>query len=356
MYDFSTKRSIGPRSVRHGFTMVELLTVIAIIGMLIGMLLPALQSARETARRSNCGSNIRQLVLATLVYESTNRKLPPSMLHARGTVFANNNGSWGVHGRILPYIEEASASLKIDLEAAWDQPPNSTTGVPTARVSVFVCPSEMNDTVRTKNGAAFVYPHNYGFNFGTWFVYDPANGNGGDGAFYPNSRLTMSKISDGTSKTLCAAEVKAFTPYVRNTADPGSSYPASSPPPDSSVISTIAAGGTAKLGPLTNDNTGHTEWPDGRVHHSGFTTVFAPNTLVHFTKDGLSYDIDYSSRQEGTHATARTFAAITARSFHRGKVNTAMLDGSVTIFAEDVDMRVWRALGTRAGGESTHVE
>lgn len=356
MHGFSHERLTRLQRIRHGFTMVELLTVIAILGMLVGILLPALQSARETARRSNCGSNMRQLALATLAYEGTHRKLPPSMLHTPGTVFAGNNGSWGIHGRILPYIEEASAAVKVNLEAAWDQPPNSTSGVPTTRISVFVCPSEPYDTVRTKSGLPFVYPHNYGFNFGTWFVYDPANGNGGDGAFFPNSRLTMAKIADGASKTFCAAEVKAYTPYVRNTSDPGSSYPASSPPPDPSVISTLASGGETKLGPLTNDNTGHTEWPDGRVHHSGFTTVFVPNTKVPYTVGGLTYDIDYSSRQEGNSATVRTFAAITARSPHRGKVNTAMLDGSVTIFDENVDLRVWRALGTRAGGETTVID
>jgi len=336
-----------------GFTLVELLVVIAIIATLIGLLLPAIQGARESARRTTCSSNLRQIALATLVFESTKRRLPPSMLHTPGTVFPSNNHSWGIHGRILPFIEEASAAVKVNLEVGWDQSPNSTSGVPTTRIAVFLCPSEANDKVRTKNGAAFVYPHNYGFNFGTWFVYDPANGNGSDGAFFPNSRLTMAKIADGTSKTLCAAEVKAYTPYVRNTSDPGSSYPASSPPPGPSVISTLAAGGDAKVGPQTNDNTGHTEWPDGRVHHSGFTTVFTPNTKVPYTKDGLPYDIDYSSRQEGNSATVRTFAAITARSYHPGVVNTARLDGTVLPVSDDIDLTVWRALSTRAGGEVT---
>ena len=91
---------------RSGFTLVELLVVIAIIATLIGLLLPAVQGAREAARRMSCSSNLRQLSLATLVYESTMRRLPPSMIHEPGTAFANNNGSWGVSGRILPYIEE----------------------------------------------------------------------------------------------------------------------------------------------------------------------------------------------------------------------------------------------------------
>jgi prepilin-type N-terminal cleavage/methylation domain-containing protein len=339
--------------VVRGFTLVELLVVIAIIATLIGLLLPAVQGAREAARRMQCSSNLRQLALATLVYETTNRRLPPSMVHTPGTVFANNNGSWSIHGRILPYIEEAAAAVKVDLEVAYDMPPNSTSGVPTTRIAVFMCPSEANDRIRTKNGAPFVYPHNYGFNFGTWFVYDPASGTGGDGVFFPNSRLKLGQVSDGASKTLSAAEVKAYTSYVRNTSDPGGQFPPNAPPSDPAAITSLAAGGDAKVGPNTNDNTGHTEWPDGRVHHSGFTTVFVPNTRVPSTRNGQNYDIDYSSRQEGSSATVRTFAAITARSYHNGTVNTARLDGSIHAVSDGMDTAVWRALGTRAGGEST---
>jgi len=338
----------------RGFTLVELLIVIAIIATLVGLLLPAVQGAREAARRMSCSSNMRQIALATLVYESTKRRLPPSMLHTPGTTFANNNGSWSIHGRILPFIEEASAAVRIDLEVAYDMPPNSTSGVPTTRIPVFLCPSEANDRIRTKGGQPFVYPHTYGFNFGTWFVYDPASGTGGDGAFFPNSKLKAGAVTDGMSNTLCAAEVKAFTPYVRNTSDPGGQYPPQGPPAEPAQVAALAGGSPSdpKLGPATNDCTGHTEWPDGRVHHSGFTTVFPPQTRVPFTRDGREYDIDYSSRQEGNSATVRTFAAITARSYHPGVVNTARLDGSVHAVDGGIDPRVWRALGTRAGGES----
>ena len=71
-----------------------------------------------------------------------------------------------------------------------------------------------------------------------------------------------------------------------------------------------------------------------------------------FTRTGQDYDIDYSSRQEGSSATVRTFAAITARSYHTGIVNAARLDGSVQAMADGMDSAVWRALSTRAGGES----
>jgi len=142
-------------------------------------------------------------------------------------------------------------------------------------------------------------------------------------------------------------EVKAFTPYFRNTSDPGPNPPASR-----NAIAVFAAGANFKLGPNTNDNTGHTEWCDGRVHPSGITTVFPPNTVVPYTHtDGRTYDVDFNSRQEGTNAAQTTYAAITARSYHPGGVNIAVMDGSVHFVAEAISPVVWRAAGTRAGRE-----
>ena len=339
-----------------GFTLVELLVVIAIIATLVGLLLPAVQGAREAARRSLCASNMRQLALAVQVFESAKRYFPPSMLHPPGTTFTTNNGSWSIHGRLLPFLEEGGAAVKVDLEKAWDQPPNSTTGVALIQISVFLCPSETNAAVRTKNNSPYVRPHNYGFNFGTWFVYNPATGAGGNGAFHPNAKLKAGSFSDGLSKTLCTSEVKAFTPYIRNTSDPEATYPAGLPPNDPTVVSGLvsgAAAGDQKLGATPNDNTGHTEWPDGRVHHSGFTTTFTPNTRVPFSSNGKDYDIDFNSRQEGNSATIKTFAAITARSYHNGIVNIARMDGSVQAIDNSITGEVWRALSTRSGGEIT---
>lgn len=349
---------------RAGFSLVELLVVVAIIGTLAGLLLPAVQSSREAARRSQCSNNVRQLALAVHNYQSARRAFPPSMVHTPGTIFTSNNGSWSIHGRVLSYLEEEAAAVKVDLETGWDDgfnPVDLTKNwgtVKDARIGPFFCPSEPNLVFRTKARSGtevpFVFPHTYGFNFGTWFVYDPANGQGGDGAFHPNSRFAPAAFSDGLSKTLCIAEVKAFTPYVRNTNDPSGSHPAQSPPSDAAAVVALANGmsaGDTKLGAALNDNTGHTEWPDGRVHHSGFTTTLAPNTRVPYQSGSATHDFDVNSRQEGTSATAKTFAAITSRSHHRGSVTVAMMDGSTATIADGIAAGVWRALSTRSGGE-----
>jgi prepilin-type N-terminal cleavage/methylation domain-containing protein len=331
-------------TTRRAFTLIELLVVIAVIAILIGLLVPAVQKVRDAAARTQCRNNLKQIGLAIHNYESTLKSYPPSMLIAPKTVFTTNNGSWSIHARIMPFIEQDNAYVKVNLEVAWDA--QLATGVPQSRIPIYLCPSEVNDRVRTSGGNPFVYPHTYGFNFGTWFVYDPDSGATGDGVFAPNLTVRAPTIADGLSNTLCAAEVKAFTPYVRNTTDPGAAPPGNPP-----AVAAMAAGGQNKLGPNTNDNTGHTEWPDGRVHHSGFTTVFTPNTKVPFVAGGNTYDIDYNSRQEGNSATLRTYAAITSRSYHSGIVHVLLMDGSARSVSDSISLGTWRALGTRQGEE-----
>lgn len=97
-------RSVFPRRVSLGFTLVELLVVIAIIGVLVALLLPAVQTARESARRMQCSNNVKQLALGIHTFHDTNN-LFPFNYHLIGV---NAWEASSAHVEILPYIEQAN--------------------------------------------------------------------------------------------------------------------------------------------------------------------------------------------------------------------------------------------------------
>ena len=318
-----------------GFTLVEVLVSIGIIGVLVALLLPAVQASREAARNMACRNNLKQIGLALHNYQTTHSRFPPTFCTTPVENATGTGASWSIHGRLLPYLEQRGAYGQVNLDVDWHR--QVETGVTFMQVPVFLCPSEPNTQYRVKDGKPYVSPHTYGFNFGTWLVYDPATGAVGDGAFLVNRGTRAAEFLDGLSSTLAVAEVKAYQPYVRNTSDPGSTAPTA--PADLAGLS-----GQLK-------ETGHTVWPDGRVHHSGVTTVFTPNTTVSYLSEGTEYDIDFTSQQEGKSASQITYAAVTSRSYHPGMVNVLLMDGSVRSVADGVDVTTWRALGTRRGGE-----
>ena len=92
----------------------------------------------------------------------------------------------------------------------------------------------------------------------------------------------------------------------------------------------------------------HVEWVDGKVHETGFTTTFAPNTVVPCPGQPNT-DVDYVAATETN--LGDTYAAVTSRSYHSGGVNVLFMDGSVRFVRNAIPLATWRALGTRAGGE-----
>lgn len=326
-------------SSRPALTLVELLVVIAIISTLMGLLFPALQMARESARNTQCRNHLKQMGLGILNMEASRGALPPTF---RVSEAADQRGNWSIHGFLLPYVEGGNAFARIDPMVDWHG--QLASGIPQTMIPFYQCPSEVNAKPRFKDGLPYVAPTNYGFNQGQWFVYDPTTNTAGSGPFRVNHRTRLAEVTDGTSNTLAIAEVKAYTSYLRNTTEIPERMPVN--PEELQGLT-----GRYHMGPGLEDNSGHTVWPDGRVHHTGFTTTFTPNRRVNHVYNGQSYDADYTTQQEGLGTTRPTYAAVTSRSYHPGGVNVAMLDGSIQPMSNDVDADLWQAMSTRAGHE-----
>ena len=333
-------RQAGQQTGRTGGTLVELLVVIAIIGTLVGLLLPAVQSAREASRRTSCQNNARQLGLAMHLFMDCNKTLPANGNYTWSGSAVTTVNAWSAMSRILPFIEQESLFKGIDFTQSY----STQIGISSKRVGTFMCPSEKNDRGQGTDptyGNKY-WPINYAVNMGTWRVLSgKASGmQTGDGAFTPNRGRKPAEFVDGTSKTLGIAEVKAFTNRV-----PGASTTATfaTPPDPPTDIMSLS------LGTFSTTSFTHVEWVDGKVHETGFTTVFSPNTNVKYTSGGADYDVDVVLVTESN--PGDTYAAVTSRSYHPDGVTALMMDASVRFVASSTALAVWQAMGTASAGD-----
>jgi prepilin-type N-terminal cleavage/methylation domain-containing protein/prepilin-type processing-associated H-X9-DG protein len=183
------------RGGRNAFTLVELLVVIGIIGILIGMLMPAVQQVREAARRSQCQSNLHNLGLAVLNYESARGSFPPGGM-------VGTRHSWGTLA--LPHLEQQAVYDSVDFSVQWhlgDNTPIATTNLP-----IFQCPSSS----KWFNGKT-----DYCGISGS--IHTPnSTPPGKNGVFFPSftgrsKRIQLAQIYDGTSHTIAIAEGAGVT-------------------------------------------------------------------------------------------------------------------------------------------------
>ena len=293
---------------RYAFTLVELLVVIAVIGILIALLLPAIQSARESARRMSCCNNLKQIGLALNLYYNTNNKLPPGwtaydpQTHLPYTL---GEPGWGWASRILPFMEQNSlANNVIHYNLAISDPSNQTARL--TQIAEFRCPSDINQqTCIDPDDPAQIEMAvgNYVGVFGTQNVHEVENMTVGqqcisDGVFYHNSAVTYKDIRDGTSHTFAVGErCLVISPQWQPGMDLGLSTWVGSPAND-------------RCGP-------------GMVLGTG---LYTPNTR----QDDLH---NFSSR----HPTGTNFASA---------------DGSVRFVSQELDDQLFRALCTMAAGDS----
>jgi prepilin-type N-terminal cleavage/methylation domain-containing protein len=331
------------RRAVSGFTLVELLVVIAIIGILVALLLPAIQAAREAGRRADCINKLHQLGIALHNYEGSHKRFPPGIIGYDPT--KNNIPSYPGSGSpyeapfvvfLLPYLEESSLysayDFKNDVQNQYNTP-NSPVG---KLLTSFQCPSDLPQDAGACSGAGGEdWKGNYGVNWGAYVTacQRPKTGpllelgdTEGDcpsppaslhwGPFHIEFGAKISHITDGTSGTLAMMEMIQTPAEVGGTCDR-----------------------RARI------------W----CEKPGCYTVMTRNTPNSSKRDEGNCSgaiIEAPCNDLATQAIARVGSHNASRSRHPGGVQVLMCDSSTHFVSNDVDLLVWRAMSTMAGGEA----
>ncbi len=297
--------------MRRGFTIIELMVSLAVIGILLALLLPAVQMAREAARKTQCRSNLHNIGIALHSYHSTHSSFPAGM-----------NRGLSLHVMILPYVDRADLYQLASLDS---QPSAFSNNLKLAatRILLYACPSDPFGTTPLRHGG---YPTSYVGNHGAWCGYKNA-----DGVFRISGYIRMADITDGLSNTAAVSE------HLISNFEQERDRVLWQWEPRTSDRSQFSEGcrSMSVFQPATNHNVGGCAgpWIDGNLGIAAYNHVLSPG------QNSCTNDGNYE------------YAAFTARSKHANCVNVLYADGHVSTANSSVDNRLWGTAGTRNGND-----